>query len=361
MALLPPLNQEPPTLKARRLSKNSDYVKGVMPIEEYLDRVDPYTSSTLKWPRPFEIKPASPELTQEIELHREEILTILDTQSFPPRAYLRLTVQKVTKRGYMSSKPKALLSLAYITNPYSPRAPQPPPKLTMDAARDEVACHLLAKGISDISTEITFTNQAWNPMLFAFPETNALFAPFKHTIQPAIASCILPKYTNAWQKVSIFYVGLTVEENFPTLVITVSPQVKGDWAALNETIRDLLLEKEKRELDIEFWPGALKGVWDPNSEVVDEDDVDNQKVKMEDAQRNQNARRRPVLDRIGHETSELVRGETKDEDDDDDEMVSRLGGFFIIPRPGRPEHERCASPKPLLEEVLAKYARRILG
>ncbi|KAL6235247.1 hypothetical protein BDW75DRAFT_240302 [Aspergillus navahoensis] len=245
-----------------------------MPIEEYLDRVDPYTSSTLQWPRLFEMKPASPELTEEIELHHDEILTILDAQNLPPRAYFRLTVLTVTKRGYISSKPRALLSLTYITNPYSPRAPQPPPKTTMDAARYEVASLLLAKEITGICTEITFTNQAWNPMLFGLPKTNALFSAFKYTLCRATVNRILPRYTKSWQKVPIFCVGLTVEKNCPTLVITVSPQAKADWDALSEKVSDLLVEKEKDELDVEFWLGPLKEVWDPNSEVVEEGYVD---------------------------------------------------------------------------------------
>ncbi|KAL4734206.1 hypothetical protein BDV11DRAFT_174970 [Aspergillus similis] len=360
MALLPPLEREHLSLKARRFSKKSDYVKCVMTIEEYLDRVDPYTSSTLKWPLPFDAKPASPETTHKVELHREEILNILDAHGFPPRAYFRLVVQTVTKRGYSSSKPKTLLSLTYMTDPYSARAPQPPPKPTMDVARDEVASLVLEKGINDIFTEITFTNQAWNPLLFDLPETNPLFQTFKYAIGPGLTNDILPKNKSVWQRVSLFYVGLTVEENYPTLVITVSPRGKGDWAALHEQIKEFLVEKEKGELDVEFWPGPLKEVWDPISEVVDEDDVDYQRIKMDEPLRNWNAGRRPVLNKIEQDTKNEVKdkNERKWDDYDSHGMDSGLEGFFILPWPERPENECCPSPKSVLEEDLVKSVRR---
>ncbi|KAL4746655.1 hypothetical protein BDW72DRAFT_197503 [Aspergillus terricola var. indicus] len=363
MTLLPPIEREPLSLKARRLSKKSDYVKGMMTIEDYLDRVDPYTSSTLKWPLPFDAKPASAEITQKVELHREEILNILDAHGFPPRAYFRLAVQTAMKRGYYSSKPKTLLSLTYMTDPYSTRAPQPPPKPTMDAARDDVASLLLERGINDISTEITFTNQAWNPILFDLPETNPLSQTFEYAIRPGVTNHILPNNTSVWQEVSLFYVGLTVEENYPTLVITVPPQGKGDWAALQEQINEFLVEKEKGELDVEFWPGPLKEVWDPDSEVVDEDDVDYQRVKTDEAQRNWNARRRPVLDKIEQEANNEVKdkNEGKWDDYDGDEIESGLEGFFIMPWPEEPEHERCLSLKSVLEDVLVKSVKRILN
>ncbi|KAL4815704.1 hypothetical protein BDW67DRAFT_185426 [Aspergillus spinulosporus] len=352
MVLLPPFEREPLSLKARRISKKSDYVKGVMTIEEYLDRVDSYTSSSLKWPLPFDTNPASPEVTQKLELHREEILNILDAHGFPPRAYFRLVVQSVTKRGHTTSELRSLLSLTYITDPYSARAPQPPPKPTMDAARDEVAYLLMQKGITGISTEISFTNQAWNPILFDLPETNPLFQTFKDFIKPGIIDRILSKNTLVWQKVSLFYIGLTVEENYPTLIITTSPREKGDWAALYEQIKEFLVEKDKGELDVEFWPGPLKEVWNPNSEVVDEDDVDYQRVKIDEAQ-DWNARRMPLLAKIGQEAKNKINDKNEGEwkEYDGDGMEPGLEGFFFIPWPERPEHERCPSPRSALEEV----------
>ncbi|KAL3430165.1 hypothetical protein BDV09DRAFT_199928 [Aspergillus tetrazonus] len=358
MALSPPL-EEPLSLKGRRLSKKSDYVKGVMTIEEYLDRVDPYTSSTLRWPLPFDKKPASPEVTQKLELQRENILNILDAHSFPSRAYFRLVVQTVTKSGYASLKPETLLSLTYITDPYSARAPLPPPKSTMGAARDEIASLLMEEGINGIFTEITFTNQAWNPILFDLPETNPLFLTFKYSIEPGVTNRIRSSNAFVWHKISLFNVGLTVEENYPTLVITVSPRGKGDWAALHEQIKEFLVKKDTGDLDVEFWPGPLTEVWNPNREVVDEDDVDYQKVKMDEAQ-NWNARWKPPLDIIDQEAEDQMKDKNEGKWDNyyGDGMKHGLEGFFIIPWPERPEHERCQSSKSVLEEVLVKRGGR---
>ncbi|RDW61760.1 uncharacterized protein DSM5745_10432 [Aspergillus mulundensis] len=359
MAFFTISNRQASPLEARRLNKFTDHVKGVMPVEEYLDRVDPYTTSTLRWPRPFDSTPSSPVIVQQIEPHREDILSILDAHNLPPRAYLRLTVHSVTKRGYPSARPRTLLSLTYITDPFHRRSPQTPSKPEMDTARDKVVELLKTKGIANIDTEIVFTNQAFNPLLFDLPDPDPLFSPFRYTIRPIICSRILPKYTNAWQKVGLFYIGLTVEDNlkYPTLIIPVSPGTVTNWAALDHDIRSLLRDQGVPEFDVEFWPGPLRETWNADAEVVDECDRSFQRVKIEERERCMKGRWRPNLDVLDGPAK--TRKEEKVGGDEEAVDESGLQGFFAIPRSEEPG--RCLTPCPLLEDVLANYKSPFVG
>ncbi|KAL4898900.1 hypothetical protein BDW74DRAFT_184260 [Aspergillus multicolor] len=363
MAFFTSPNRPVPPLEVRCLHKPTDHVQGVLSVEEYLDRVDPYTTSTLKWPRPFDTTPASPEISQQVDNHRRDILSILDVHNLPSRGYLRFTVHSVTKRGYPSPKPRTVLSLTYMTDPFLRRSPQPPSKSKMDAARDQIAALLKTKGVLDIDTEIIFINQAFNPLFFDVSDEDPLFSTCKYTIRPAVCNHILPRYTNAWQKVGLTYLGLTVEDNlkYPTLLIPVSPGSKANWAALDHDIKSMLKGKNIQDLNVEFWPGPLKENWSHDAEVVDEFDTSYYRVKTQECKRAREARRRPNLDKIDGPAAnrQVQRVDDVEKIDEEEEEGSSLDGFFIIPLPGI--SERCRTPKPLLEHVLANYRSRIFG
>jgi hypothetical protein len=92
---------------------------------------------------------------------------------------------------------------------------------------------------------------------------------------------------------------------------------------------------------------------------VDEDDVDYQRVKMDEEQ-NWNARWKSPLDNIDQEAEDQIKDKNEGEWDnyDGDRMEPGLEGIFIIPWPERSEHERCPSPKSVLGEDLMKCGDR---
>ncbi|KAL4925665.1 uncharacterized protein BDV17DRAFT_294249 [Aspergillus undulatus] len=248
------INQQLSPLERRALIKQTEDVKGVMPIEDYLDRLDPYCSTTLKWPYPVTTQPASPPLVRQIESHREKVLSILDTHKFPPRRFLRFSVRYVEKPFYTSGLRQPILSLEYITDPFLRNAPKVPESL--DPARDEIVRYLQEKGIT-IHVEIIFKNQAFNPTLFSIPSSAPEQESFDSSLQYIMRLLTSHLRLGCWEKVEICSLGLTVETAIPTIVVHVTPGARADWEGLAWKIRGCLPVGEWNGVEVEFVVGEV--------------------------------------------------------------------------------------------------------
>lgn len=247
----------------RALLKNTKQVKGVMPIETYLKRLEPYRSTTLIWPYPHNILPAEPTTIKQIEHHRNAILAILDTHNFPPPQYLRLSIHSATKQLY-TSKPLPVLSLAYITDPERTNTPSIPE--TLDPARDEITTLLNQNGINDIHTEIVFVNQVFDPTCFPIQDDDPAAEAFEYARRNS--NRVVSRLREKWSMVKMFHVGVTVESARPTVVVQVNPRTEADWdGMMREIVSHLRIPKIDKyhdcdadtdmEIGVEFMTGKI--------------------------------------------------------------------------------------------------------
>lgn len=215
----------------RSLLKNTEQVKGVMPIETYLERLEPYRSTTLSWPYPHNILPAEPTTTKQIEHHRSAILAILEAHSFPPPQYLRLSIHSATKQLY-HSKPIPVLSLTYITDPDSTNAPAIPE--TLGPARNGITTLLRENGINDVHTEIVFVNQVFEPTCLPMRDDDPAAEAFEAAKRNI--NRVVSRLRDKWSMVKMFNVGVTAETALPTVVVQVNPRTEADWDAMAREI-----------------------------------------------------------------------------------------------------------------------------
>ncbi|KAL4808642.1 hypothetical protein BDV18DRAFT_157585 [Aspergillus unguis] len=263
-------------MEARRGLKESTALQGVIPIEEYLDRLDPHRSTTLTWPYPLNNTPAPSETATKIEPYHDRILNILHTHNFPPRQYLRFSVFSTTKPQYPSYPPKTTLSLQYITDPYSSKSPKPPPLSTLDTARSEISSLLSTNNIRGIEVELVFLNQCFDPCLFSIKDDTPEWKLFEST-RRIIHSRVVSTLRGDWRMMKLFNLGMTKEEALPTIVIQVSPFTSADWGKMTRQIRGLVEDANANlpagdklggGIDVEFIPG------NPRREIMYEDDED---------------------------------------------------------------------------------------
>lgn len=215
----------------RSLLKNTEKVKGAMPIETYLERLEPYRSTTLSWPYPHNILPAQPTTAKQIEHHRSAILSILEAHSFPPPQYLRLSIHSATEQLY-HSKPLPVLSLAYITDPDSTNAPAIPE--TLEPARNEITTLLRQNSINDVHTEIVFVNQVFEPTCFPMRDNDPAAEAFEGAKRNI--NRVVSRLRDKWSMVKMFNVGVTDETAMPTVVVQVNPRTEADWDAMAREI-----------------------------------------------------------------------------------------------------------------------------
>lgn len=262
----------------RALLKNTDQAKGVMPIETYLERLEPYRSTTLSWPYPHNILPAEPTTTKQIEHHRSAILKVLHSHNFPPPQYLQFSIHSATKQLY-SSKPIQVLRLAYITDPESKTAPTVPANL--NPARNEITTLLSNNGIN-VHTEIVFVNQVFEPTCFPISNVPAAEA-FEHARRNI--NRVVSRLRDKWSMVKMFNVGVTVESAMPTIVVQVNPRTEADWEGM---VREMLshipkieyhddnaVMDKKMEIGVEFVTGkVVKPIEYPEQEKDEEDEAE---------------------------------------------------------------------------------------
>ncbi|KAL4780335.1 hypothetical protein BJX76DRAFT_351065 [Aspergillus varians] len=267
------LNKPVSPQEKRSLLKESEHVKGVTSIEDYLRKLDPYRSTTLNWPYPLTTQPASPSVTKQIEPLRKEILQILTTHSFPPQKYLQFSIHCVTKPLYTpASAPRTTLSLIYITDPDSPRAPSAPE--TFDPARKQISKLLRTNGLKDIHIQIVFANHCFDPTLFEISDENPAKLAFD-TVRSDITR-IISKLRNKWTMTKVFNVGMTEETAVPTIVVQVAPFTVADWDGMRRQIEGVLMRRGQMSLDVEFIPGRVsRAVTYPEEE---DEDLENSKL-----------------------------------------------------------------------------------
>lgn len=275
------LSQNPQTSpqERRALLKNTDQVKGVMPIETYLERLEPYRSTTLSWPYPHNILPAEPTTTKQIEHHRSAILGILHSHNFPPPQYLQFSIHSATKQLY-HSKPVQVLRLAYITDPESKTAPTIPANL--DPVHKEITTLLNNNGIN-VHTEIIFVNQVFEPTCFPIANDDPAAEAFEHARRNI--NRVVSRLRGKWSMVKMFNVGVTAESAIPTVVVQVNPRTEADWEGM---VREMLSHipkieyqdgdadiGKKMEIDVEFMTGKVfKPIEYPEQEKDEEDEAE---------------------------------------------------------------------------------------
>ncbi|KAJ0414513.1 hypothetical protein BJY00DRAFT_318776 [Aspergillus carlsbadensis] len=240
--------------KRRKHLRESEETAGTMTIEEYLHRADPYRTTTMKspWPYPVAAAPAPAETVRLIEIHKGEILALLEAGGFSTSVkHFECRVEDISKPEYpMGSTPETMLRLMW-----SGDAPVPP---QLEASRDVVANLLAQKGIDRVGVELVFSEKSFQPSMFSISPSHPA-VPIYDAAKGEILTLVKDRLGNEWSLLSQFEMGRTEETATPTIVVLVNPLMTHDWADLATQIQRKLHagDETATEMDVEFIPGGI--------------------------------------------------------------------------------------------------------
>ncbi|KAJ5907578.1 hypothetical protein N7495_000260 [Penicillium taxi] len=209
--------------KRRHLLRESDETDGMISIEQYLYRGDPFRSTDMavELPYPLILQSAPAEITTKVTSLYEQIRDILLDHGFPDASYLQAAVNTVTKLGYHWD-PQTVLRLSFEYVGLEFVEPPTPPK-RLGPARDAIVEFLKKNGVL-IHVEIIFPDHAFMPCLFNLSPTDPTLSKYR-PVQTWVLDYATRELPESWVSVSCFGVGRTKEKSTPSIVVLFQPAI----------------------------------------------------------------------------------------------------------------------------------------
>ncbi|PGH26906.1 hypothetical protein AJ80_01489 [Polytolypa hystricis UAMH7299] len=245
-----PLPTPPSSPRQRRqLLRESEDTDGLMTVETYIYRSDPYRSSTMPnpppWPLAFNDPPC--DALKLVQDSYSTILAILTRHGFTTTdAAIRL--KAVHKPGYPRSQDTTLL-LQILFHSEVPRHLGP--------AKDEIRDFFQHNSNSqDIHVEIARSDLVFQPSMFAIDAEDENIAHYQH-IKDDLVALLQRELGEFWRLLCLCLVGRTEKKALPTIVVMVDSSAYADWSGLLYKMNLILRSQEKATFAVEFLPGLL--------------------------------------------------------------------------------------------------------
>ncbi|EEH06431.1 conserved hypothetical protein [Histoplasma capsulatum G186AR] len=242
----PPLSPR----KRRQLLRESEDTDGLMTVETYIVRSDPYRSSTLPnpppWPLAFDDPPS--DALKLVQDSHSTIVGILTRHGFTETdAAIRLSA--IHKPGYPGNQDATLL-LQILFHSEVPRRLGP--------ATDEIRAFFQHHRFNsqEIHVEIARSDLVFQPSLFAIDAENEIIPHFEH-IRADLVTFLQTRLGDSWRMLCLCLAGRTEEKAKPTIVVMVDPYTSGDWSNILSEMNLIIRSQERATFAVEFLPGSL--------------------------------------------------------------------------------------------------------
>ena len=239
--------------KRRRFLKESEDNAGVLTIEQYIYRTDPYRSSSVAFPLPtplyLEYVDAAmlERLTNDSTLS-EHIADTLGRHYIVPQG---ISCVKQSKPGYPAGGDTAVAVIRITIN-----VGDNSPTDTWSAARRDVKALLIERALGDLEVELIDPARFYMPSLFPVAPTDPLVRVYEAN-REEILNIVESALKKVWTSISLFRVGRTSLSTQCAIVIMVHPLAEYDWLILRWRIERLVNTQggSQERMTVEFVPG----------------------------------------------------------------------------------------------------------
>ena len=251
----PSPKRAPPSspIKRRRFLKESEENAGILSIERYIYRTDPYrsTSADFPFPTPLFIEDRDATITQRLlqdPLLREIIASTLGKHNIVAQG---MTIAKQSKPGYPGGGdiPVTAVRIDIDVGNNSPTD-------AWSAARRDVELVLQERGFGDLVVELVDPKRFYQLSLFPVFPRDPLVAVYEAR-HDAILEIIETFLGQAWTSFSLFRVGRSSLATQHAIVVMVKPLTEHDWLVLRWNIESVVNTENpsRSKIGVEFVPG----------------------------------------------------------------------------------------------------------
>ncbi|PGH10654.1 hypothetical protein AJ79_05368 [Helicocarpus griseus UAMH5409] len=232
--------------KKRRFLRESDDAQGEMLIERYLYISDPYRASSSPNPLPYPLVGVPLPDQAMLDQHKPEILKMLDEHGFK------------TQPRTNGDIPVKTLRITYFTGVNTLGE--------FSSARTTIRRYLIAQGFNDVQVDIFHRDLCFQPFCFAISPTDPAVKVYEK-VNVELLKLLKESLSSAWRLLSLFKVGQTEDKALPSIVVMVQPMILHDWTGLLAKMQDVISRvcPDRDRINIEFLPGTLAGVPEPES------------------------------------------------------------------------------------------------
>ncbi|GAD94723.1 hypothetical protein PVAR5_3352 [Paecilomyces variotii No. 5] len=233
----------------RRHLREPEETEGLMFIENYLYRSDPFRSTTVNHPLPYPISIiyAGDTINAEASEHYEPIADILKDHRF--RGRYDINVVEIARPEYPDGEPTTTLLIQYYDGAIFPHVP--------GRACDEIR-DLLRRNLIDIHVEIVHLEHCFRPSLFAISPEHPTVPAYEQAKRDLI-QILSKEFRDNWRSLCLFQVGSSKEKAVASIVILLDPRTSANFSNIGFcTLREVRRSLDpETPLQIEFLPGAV--------------------------------------------------------------------------------------------------------
>ena len=236
--------------KRRRSLRASDDSSGDMEIENWLCEIDPFRSTNAKIPYPLPVKRTGP---------------IISAERFVP---LKAQIEDVMLRHNITDR--YIAQICNTSKPSYPNGTMLVPTVLVrfveatglstswSDARDELAKLMCAEKYPSADIEFIDMRRARMPSIFPLAPQSEAIRVYRD-VRDELIELLYARLGNAWNCMSCFKFGRSLDKAVPTVVVYVRPFTKTDWKTLEIKMKEIISPAVPRglHLPVEFIPGQI--------------------------------------------------------------------------------------------------------